>query len=226
MKKLSILMLCLILKQFSAFNQDQPKVVVFNSPKIDESSLIEEKNILKFGVLDALSGNFSFYYERKVHEDFTIELGLGVTLSDYITSLVNEDLDVFNPNYIPRIGNAFSIGGKYFPSGAVDDFYFGLDFKHKTYKNDRTFNFNDLTYQEERSINVMRLSFGYNYFIDKKILLDLFGGFGIGSIKEMTTAEVTTTDPVTFENVLTYVSTNQSRLVPRVHIGIKVGVVF
>ena len=207
-------------------SQDQPNVVVFNSPKMKESPGITEKNVLKFGVLDAVSGNFSFYYERKVHENFTLELGLGVTLSDYVTSFINDDLDVFDPNYVPKLGNAFSLGFKYFPNGNMEDFYFGLDFKHKTYINDRMYNFTTTTYEEKRSINVTRLSFGYNYFIDNKILFDLFGGFGIGTISEKTTSETATYDSSIDDFVYSYNTTELSRLAPRVHVGIKIGVVF
>ncbi|MFK8044036.1 MAG: hypothetical protein AB8B72_00975 [Crocinitomicaceae bacterium] len=223
MKNITFLAVALLFSQLIVFGQDTPKVVVFNSPQTAPQA-ITESNVIKFGALAAVSGDFSFYYERIIDQKFGLELGLGVTLSDYVSSLLNDNIDVFNDNYIPRLGNAFSIGGKYFPDSSIEDFYFGLDFKHKTYNNDRKFNSSAVTYQEKRSVNAVRLSFGYNYFIDRKIILDFFGGFGIGSISQTSVAEELVFEGNT--SYIDYVTRNESRLAPRVHIGFKIGVVF
>jgi len=56
--------------------------------------------------------------------------------------------------------------------------------------------------------------------------LDFFGGFGIGNIYQLSVSQVSEFDPNTNLASFSYIETEESRLAPRIHIGMKIGVIF
>ena len=62
MKNLLIITL-ISLYGLNLYSQDEPKVVVFNSPKTERQPS-DVTSLLKFGMLEPFSGTFSVYYER------------------------------------------------------------------------------------------------------------------------------------------------------------------
>lgn len=229
MKKI-LLVLGLMFISNMAFNQEGPTVVVFNSPDAEEEDEYgEHKNFIKFNVMEAFAGDFSFYYERLLHKNFSAEVGIGVTLSDYFGSLISSDFDVFDQSYESLLGNSFALGLRYYPNGYFDDFYFSPDFKYKKYNNRFVDFSNGIANEigkESRAFSVGRISFGYNYFVDDKIFIDLSGGFGIGQLKIVDYTAFNDYDPITGNYTTTYEKTELKRLVPRIHVGFKIGIAF
>jgi len=224
MKKIFILALLFISQ--SNTGQAQPKVVVFNSPKEEsEKNQMVEKNMVKFAILEAFAGDFSFSYERVLHKHFTAEASLGVTLSDYITSLYNTEIDVFDTSFEPTLGNSFSLGLRYYPISAPEYFYVAPEFKYKKYNNFRTLNSSNKG-EESRSLSIARLTFGYNYLLEHNIFFDFYGGFGIAKIKHNKFTSIESYDPVTSTTSYEYGNIESSKLAPRIHIGMKVGIAF
>ena len=207
--------------------QDGPKVVVFNSPA-QERTPSDVQNVLKFSVLEAFSGDFAFYYERILGEKISAEVGLGITLSDYITSLYNSDINVFDNSYEALFGASFSAGFRYYPLFAPEEFYVAPEFKIKTYNNNRSYDngFGGLvTGKEKRTISVGRITFGYHYLVENNIFVDFYGGFGIGKIYQNEFKYISQTDS-TGAQVGGYDYVEGSRLAPRIHLGLKVGIAF
>lgn len=222
---------------FRTSAQDGPKVVVFNSPQQERVQQDDSKNILKFSVLEAFSGDFSFYYERVLTENISAEIGVGITLSDYITSLYNNDINVFDNSYEALFGQSLSLGLRYYPLFASEEFYVSPEFKFKVYNNNRTYETSSLsptgitinssiTGKEKRAISVGRITFGYHYLVEHNIFLDFYGGFGIAKISETNFNYVSEINPVTGENIGAYDYIEGSRLAPRIHLGLKVGIAF
>lgn len=205
--------------------QEGPKVVVFNSTETKEPEYWSKYNLVKFNVLEAFSGDFAFYYERILNKNFSVEGGLGVTLSDYFSGLINDNFDFTDETYEPLMGVSFSIGGRYYPFRAADEFYFAPEFKFKYYHNNQYYT--NLMGMEEvahesRTIPTGRVSFGYVYFFDSNIFIDYSAGFGIAKVTTRTLEQE-------YDNItgqFDFVIDETSRLVPRFHLGLKIGVAF
>ena len=207
------------------YGQDGPKVVVFNSTESKAPEYLSKYNLIKFNVFEAFSGDFSLYYERILNKNFSAEVGLGVTLYDYFSSLINSNFEIDNDVYEPLLGVSFSLGGRYYPFRAADEFYVGPEFKYKYYHNN--YNYTDYlgqnaSLEEFRTIVLPRLTFGYVYFFDDNIFIDYSAGFGIGKI---TTGSVESVYDIS-TGATNYILDEQSRLVPRFHMGLKVGLAF
>lgn len=224
MKKLLIIFTALL--SYQSIAQDGPKVVVFNSSENEkrEPAYWSKYNLVKFNLLEAFSGDFAFYYERILHENFSAEIGLGVTLSDYVSMFLDDNFTIDDDNYEPLLGYSISLGGRYYPMHAADEFYVAPEFKYKFYHNNifyQDLTGDELSMEESKSMAIGRLTFGYMYFFDDNIFIDFSGGFGIGKIKQTRLAwEV---DDLGFQQA---VAENNSTLGARFHLGIKVGVAF
>lgn len=204
--------------------QDGPKVVVFNSTESKEPAYWSKYNLVKFNVFEAFSGDFSFYYERILNKNFSAEVGMGPTLSNYVSMLWNSNTNLSDDTYLAKMGFSFMLGARYYPFRAADEFYFAPEFKYKMYHNDRTYT--DLLGADQRmeeswKMGMGRISFGYVYFFDDNIFIDFSAGFGIGKVTEKQLAwEI---NDQGFNEPVEDVS---STLVPRFHTGLKIGVAF
>jgi hypothetical protein len=215
----SLILSILLVTSISSISQDGPKVVVFNSTESKEPAQWSKYNLIKFNVFEALAGDFSFYYERILSKNFSAEIGLGPTLTNYFSLLWNDNFDFSNETVEPLMGFAFCLGGRYYPYRAGDEFYFAPEFKYKFYHNNERYT--DLLGQEQVmeeswKMAMGRITFGYVYFFDENIFLDFSAGFGIGKVKQ-NNLQWEGTEPILDETSL---------LTPRLHLGLKVGIAF
>jgi Protein of unknown function (DUF3575) len=209
----------------AAAAQDGPKVVVFNSTtENNEPGYWSKDNLVKFSVMEAFSGDFSFYYERLLTENFSAEIGMGPTLSNYISTLWTGNNSFSDDSYQALMGFSFFLGARYYPYRAADEFYVAPEFKYRMYHNNRTYQDLmgvDMSMEESSKTAMGRLTFGYVYFFDNNIFMDLSAGFGIGKISKTELGwEVNDqgyNEP--FEDV-------SSTLAPKFHLGLKIGVAF
>jgi len=224
MKNLLIITL-ISLYGLNLYSQDEPKVVVFNSPKTERQPS-DVTSLLKFGMLEPFSGTFSVYYERVLTDKISAEVGLGLTIDDYLNIAINGLDDLFNEGpRQPKIGQAFSLGVRYYPGIVPEEFYVAPEFRFKRYVN--TFTYEDATglpvvENESRSISIGRLSFGYHYLVQDNIFWDFYGGFGIGQEKGQRYEQFynDVTEEFEYQNIV------ETGLTPRLHIGIKLGIGF
>ncbi|NOQ70797.1 MAG: hypothetical protein GQ574_02280 [Crocinitomix sp.] len=206
------------------YSQDEPKVVVFNSSKSERKSS-DVVNLVKFGMLEPFSGTFSVYFERVLTDKLSAEVGLGLTIDDYLNVAINDLDNLFDSGpREPKIGQAFALGLRYYPGLIPEDFYVAPEFRFKRYVN--TFTYDDaglsVVKNEARSLAIGRITFGYQYLVMDNIFWDFYGGFGIaqenGNSYEQVYNEIT--------EVFEYQNFEQSGLTPRLHIGIKLGIGF
>lgn len=218
----SIYILCFMLFAFFSNAQDNPKVIVFKSEdsKVNSSP---QSNILRVGVFEIVNGDFSLYYERKVAEKLSLQFGLGVTIQDYFGGLLNDDIDfLLESDVQAKVGHSLSAGFRFYPSGALEDFYFAPEIKYRKYQwDDNTYNGPDPETQT-RSYAIPRLNIGYVWYYDNSVNFDLFAGFGFAKIKN--NAYETTYDPITFQAQTEM--TEREALRPRFHIGFSIGFAF
>jgi hypothetical protein len=172
-----------VLNLTCVFSQENPRVIVFNSP---ESNTITKKdtypNLLKISVIEAMAGDLSFYYERILAKNLSGEIGLGLTTKGlFSTDIQDPNTDIFRQS---KTGISFGFGMRYYPFRAVEDYYFAPELKYRFSQNTYTPNLTD-NFQESKSMLNVRMTFGYVFFIDDRIFLDLFASLGIASIKEI-----------------------------------------
>tara|TARA_B110000046_G_C13021939_1_gene411723 strand:+ start:2592 stop:3275 length:684 start_codon:yes stop_codon:yes gene_type:complete len=227
MKKILIVAL-VSLYGLNLYSQDGPKVVVFNSSKSERVSS-NVTNILKFGMLEPFSGSFSLYYERVFTEKLSAEVGLGLTINDYLNVAINDLDGLFNSGgNQARLGQAFSLGLRYYPGLIPEDFFVAPEFRFKRYLSSESYIEDGIekTFDESKVLAVGRITFGYHYLVQDNIFWDFYGGFGIAQVKQKELSIDNIYDPETglFETV--YGPEESIGLVPKLHIGIKLGIGF
>lgn len=217
--------LFLFLFNFSLFSfaQDGPKVVVFNSqPEEDRNEPSNYSGLIKLSLLDAVSGDLSMYYERLLQQKTSFEFGLGVTVDDYLSVLMqsaNETTTTINYRKA-NLGYSFGLGFRYYPFKASEEIYFAPEFKHRRYNS--TYTPEAISYHEQKSTSNFRFTVGYVYFFDKSVFIDYYGGLGLGIVK--TTSYDLVTDPNTFIN--SYEKKTITSPKPTFTIGVKIGFAF
>lgn len=227
MKKNILVVLALVLS-LKAFSQDGPKVVVFNSPQ-EERTQMNLHNLVKFGMLEPFAGSFTFYYERVLTENFTAEVGLGLTLDNYFNLLISDNLGNLNSgDYVSSVGPVFTLGARYYPELAPEDFYVSPEFRFRGYNSSekRTVDGVLTTFKTPSSYASGRLTFGYQYFVSKNVFWDFYGGFGITAVNFTTLDSQVITDPSTGMTTTNYSLIEEGGLRPTLHIGIKLGLGF
>lgn len=216
-----ILTLCI-----KVYAQDGPKIVVFNAPETEEEKTFDTKNLIKLSLLEAFSGDIAFYYERVLQKNLSAEIGIGVTLNDYL-SIIMDNLDYETTDRTALLGSSFALGLRYYPFMASDEFYFSPEFKHRYYHS--TYNpyssstnntFDPL--EEKKNVTNFRINVGYVYFFDKNIFIDYYAGIGIASIKETYYKSVYDQTTTLYD----YQKVNTVNLRPRLNLGVKFGFTF
>ena len=224
MKNLSLTFLVTVF--FYNLSWAQPKVVVFNGSNKTEKPTIDYKNLIKLSVLEIFSGDISFYYERILTENFSIEGGLGFTIDDYLDGLFDDSFDNFNTddNKVSRIGFSTAIGFRYYPFLAAEEVYFAPELKYRYYHNDYNVGTEEQPsiLKETKTLVNPRVTVGYVYFFDDKIFVDMFAGIGIGFQNRSDISSV-------FDNVndeFIYSLTETNGPTPRLSLGVKFGFTF
>lgn len=220
--------LIILLLQFSfvALAQEGPKVVVFNSSANNEKPVVERYNMFKLSLLEPFSGDISFYYERILNQNVSVEVGFGFTMYDYLSLALVDDFSSTSSDRTSLIGSSFAAGIRYYPFLAGDEFYFAPEFKYRYYHS--TFNTVPFgnepvqTFEETRSMSNFRITVGYVYLFDDRIFIDYFAGIGIAMIK--TSTYVPNYDDVS--GLYTYNLEEKRTPRPRLTLGIKFGLNF
>ncbi len=225
--KVFILILFLTFNIFQSLSQDDgPKVVVFNSEEQDEKrDEIYARNLFKFGLLSPFAGDFSFYYERVLAKSFSMEVGLGITIEDYIQGFINDDIfSVSSENNL--FGPSALIGFRYYPVYTPEEFYIAGEFKYKQYRSQQIFNSSDDIFSRSTNVSKFRLTFGYQFFVYDNVFWDFFGGFGLGSETIVNYTEEFADPSSPTNNDMIIVKNENRELKPYVHIGVKIGLTF
>lgn len=222
MKNLSLTFLVALF--FANLALAQPKVVVFNGSNDTEKPVTDYRNLVKISALEIFSGDISFYYERVMSENFSMELGLGFTIDDYLDGLFDDSFDNNNDDRISRIGVSTAIGFRYYPFLAAEEVYFAPELKYRYYHNDYNVGTDEepSILKETKTLVNPRVTVGYVYFFDDKIFVDMFAGIGIGFQNRSDVSSV-------FDNIndeFIYSLTETNGPTPRLSLGVKFGFTF
>ncbi len=187
------------------------------------------KNVLKINPLLFFRGEIPLYYERAISPNVSLEVGLGVTLRNYMAlSFVGDDADDFgagteiiaNPSY--HIAARFYFVHDLEPQGL----YLQPGYSHLVYSKDilerrPDGSFSDTKYRDERTFNDLRLFLGYQGLsMRSNWLFDLYGGVAFRDRRMLVVEE--TLNLVTDQ--YTYNVEERKDRVPAIFLGIRVGV--
>ncbi|HQW05525.1 MAG: hypothetical protein IPH05_01660 [Flavobacteriales bacterium] len=145
------------------------------------------KNVVKFNPLAFFRGEIPVYFERALSPRLSLEVGVGVTLRNYLVmAYAGDDADEFGAGteIIPR--PSFQAGFRYY---LVDDIepngsYVQTSFAHLNYTKDirlkgPTGAFTDDKLRDDRTYNDVRVLFGYQQLSsNSNWLFDVYGGVG------------------------------------------------
>jgi len=182
------------------------------------------KNVIKANPLLFFRGEIPLYYERAISPNVSLEVGLGVTLRNYIAlSFVGDDADDFGAGTEIIANPSYHLAARiYFvhdlePQGL----YLQPGYSHLVYTKDigvkdTTGLFTGRQLRDERTFNDLRLMLGYQSLSTRSNwLVDVYGGVAFRD-RSMTVVVVS--------DKFTYSVEERKDRVPAFFLGLRVGV--
>ncbi len=189
------------------------------------------KNMFKVNPLLFFRGEIPLYYERALTYRLSLELGVGVTLRNYMAlTFMGDDADDFGagteiiPSMSFRMAARFYLEDDLEPQG----WYVQPEFGHLVYRKDiREMGpdgyFTDTRYRDERTFNDIRALVGYQMLgRSSNWLWDLYGGF---AFRDRNLRKVNEELDVA-TRLFTYEIVESNDIIPAFFLGVKVGVGF
>lgn len=189
------------------------------------------KNVVKANPLLFLRGEIPLYYERALTYRLSMEVGVGVTLRNYMAmTFMGDDADDFGagteiiPNLSYRIAARFYLEDDLEPQG----WYVQPEFGHLVYAKDiREVGpngvFTEVRYRDQRTFNDVRALLGYQMLSSSSNwLIDVYGGVAFRDRNLRKVQE--NLDPAT--RLYTYKVVESNDIIPAFFLGVKVGVGF
>ncbi|RZL30942.1 MAG: hypothetical protein EOP00_35715 [Pedobacter sp.] len=118
------------------------KVQVFSNDDYfnDNSRKTKNKNLVKLNPLLIGFGELPFYYERRIHPMFSVEAGIGPTISNELTlglAYGENNINLFPDNIESQLGFTFKSGLRFYPNGKRDfpeGLYFSPELRYRVFK--------------------------------------------------------------------------------------------
>lgn len=189
------------------------------------------KNVLKVNPLLFFRGEIPLYYERALTPNLSLELGLGVTLRNYIAlSFAGDDADDYGAGTEIIANPSYHIGARiYFvhdlePQG----FYVQPGFSHLVYSKDILVrgpdgSFTEEKYRDERTFNDLRAIMGYQMLsATSNWLFDLYAGVAYRDRRMLVVEERLNLQT----DAYTYTVEERKDRVPAIFLGVKIGLGF
>ena len=222
----------------SAVAQDKKtRVVLYKERLAAQFDTVDcVKNVFKINPLLFFRGELPLLYERALTPKLSLEVGLGVTLRNYLAlSWVGDDADDYGagteivPNLSYRAGVRFYLADDLEPQG----WYVHPEFAHLAYTKDirekgPDGKFIDQTHRDERTYNDVRLLAGYQSLsASSNWVMDLYGGIGFRSRNQVVVNEThfISNDPGV-QDSFKYEVDETSDNVPALFLGMKIGLGF
>lgn len=217
----------------------QAKVILYKDRIAAQFDTVDcVKNVVKVNPLLFFRGEVPLYFERALTTDLSVEVGLGVTLRDYLNFSVQGDQpDDFGAGteLVPQLSYHFGARWYFTPDLEPQGWYAQIGFSHLNYtkdirlKDDSTGTFIDSYLTDERIYNDLRLYGGYQLLSGtNNWLFDLY--FGLGMRDRSLTKVDENIEFVQVNGEMTEVRTYElvevSDVVPTLFLGVKVGVGF
>lgn len=165
----------------------QPDTLDWEGEAYIPDTLLEVHNGLKYDPLQVLRGEISVFYERRISNRVSIELGVGVTRRNWTDSWFNNtDADDLRRNITVYTGPAFRLGVRYYlmDSPELNGVYIMPQLAYRIYEKsfaeiDSTGNLNGQTHLDRREIGEFNITFGYQHLsYNSNFFYDIY--FGIG----------------------------------------------
>lgn len=190
------------------------------------------KNAFKINPLLFFRGEIPLYYERALTPRLSMELGLGVTLRNYLAlSFVGDDADDFGAGTDIIANPSYHIGARYYLEDDLEPngLYLNLEFAHLVYSKDirakrSDGTFTDVSYLDERTYNDLRLLLGYQSLgYSTNWLLDFYGGVAFRDRQNIIVKEthIINADPEPDQFIYTVEQRNDR--VPALFLGVRIG---
>lgn len=212
--------------------EPKPKVILYKDRLAAQFDTVDVvKNVIKANPLLFFRGEIPIYFEHALSHKLSLEVGLGVTLRDYMTlTFSGDDADDFGagtkivPQLSYHIAARFYLGEDLEPQG----WYLQPEFAHLDYVKDirgqaPDGTFTDDTYRDQRTFDDLRLLAGYQMLSwTSNWLFDVYGGVGYRS-RNLNKVE----ERIDLTSgIYTYTLTETTDRVPVIFLGLKVGVGF
>jgi hypothetical protein len=189
------------------------------------------KNVFKFNPLLFFRGEIPLYYERALTPNVSLELGLGVTLRNYLAlSFTGDDADDYGAGTEIIANPSYHVAARiYFvhdlePQG----FYVQPGFAHLVYSKDILVrapdgSFTEEKYRDERTFNDLRVLVGFQQLgSSSNWLFDVYGGVAYRDRRMLVVNE-----QLDLQNDLyTYSVEERKDRVPAIFLGVKIGLGF
>lgn len=214
----------------------KPKVVLYKERMAAQFDTVDcVKNIFKINPLLFFRGEIPLYYERALTPSLSMELGVGVTLRDYLNLSFSGDADEYGAgtDIIPNL--SFHIAARFYFDYTLEPegMYLQSEFAHLVYSKDIHEKdpggaISDRTNLDERTYNDLRVLLGYQMLSSSSNwLVDIYGGIGMRSrhqviVNEDPSVPTDPSDVVTYE----YTVEESDDIVPAVFLGVKIGLGF
>lgn len=224
--------ICSALFAVAQAQDPKPKVLLYKDRLAAEFDTVNVmKNVIKVNPLLFFRGEVPIYYERALSPNLSLEVGVGVTLRNYMAlSFAGDDADDFGagteiiPSLSYRMAIRFYLEGDLEPQG----WYIQPEFAHLRYAKDIRISdpmggFTEERLRDSRIYNDIRALFGYQSLsYSSNWVLDYYAGFAFRARDMQVVTE--TVDPVTRQ--YTYAVEQRNDFVPALFLGLKVGIGF
>lgn len=208
---------------------NKPKVLLYKDRLAAQFDTVKVmKNVIKANPLLFFRGEIPLYYERALSPNVSVEIGVGVTLRNYLAlSLVGDDADDFGagteiiPSLSLRAGVRFYFEHDLEPQGWYIQPEFGqINYTKDILISDPAGGFTEERLRDRRTYNDIRLLGGYQLLsFSNNWVLDFYGGVAFRVRDRLVVKE--TLDPTA--RTFTYVQEQLNDWVPAAYLGMKVG---
>lgn len=184
-----VLALFIAVITFKTQAQDDDNVLIYSSYDDAGKEKVAQttKFTIKINPLLILSGDLPIYVEKPFGDNFSMEVGVGVTHEDFLYNIAPVDEFATNEERRANIGYSGRIAAKYYPSSflpAPEGWYGGIEFRYRRYNTQILDNCDDSslssTYLDESRKQLDgRIIFGYSLILGENIVFDLYSGIGM-----------------------------------------------
>ena len=174
---------------FSAVAQPgKTKVVLYKDRLAAQFDTVDcVKNAIKLNPLLFFRGELPIYYERAITPRLSLEIGVGVTLRNYLAlSFAGDDADDFGQGtkIVPQ--PSFHVGARYYLNDDIEPQgpYIQPNFSHLRFIKDirekgPTGEFTEKSNRDDRTYNDVRVYMGYQMLSsNSNLMFDVYGGLG------------------------------------------------
>lgn len=222
---LSVLYITLI-DNVIAQNRTVVEVEVENNDGSSRKNKLGVKNLIKINPILFLRGDIPIYYERALSGKFSAEVGFGMTIRDYISSVTTLGGEVYQDgiDIKPNLGYSINLGARYYPSNYVyqpEGVFLGLDYRFQKYNataENTNIIFTKTAITEQN--NDVRLLLGYIKYFEENVFIEWYSGFGV---RHKVYDSISLQDNGVFKSASV---SSKNFLLPYLSLGFKIGVAF